>query len=140
MDGFVFLELEWSPEDEATSVAAKQRTLRRVAAKLRADGTVVAAGATPCVAGAVLAGILSGGLSTLALQAGEVANQLAIQAKTLGPEFVVVVVAWLHGRSGRKAKLKVGDIQLEATTREDVERLFVLVRDHTSKKHDDSAQ
>jgi hypothetical protein len=35
-----------------------------------------------------------------------------------------VIVAWLHGRHGRKVKLKVGDTEIEASTAKEVENLL----------------
>jgi hypothetical protein len=45
---------------------------------------------------------------------------------------VPVVVAWLHGRYGRKAKLKVNDteIEIEGSSVKDVERLLELTQNH----------
>ena len=35
-----------------------------------------------------------------------------------------VVGAWLHAKYGRKARLKIGDVEAEAQTVEEVERLL----------------
>jgi hypothetical protein len=35
-----------------------------------------------------------------------------------------VAVAWLHARSGRKVRLKFGDVEAEARTPEEVEQLL----------------
>jgi hypothetical protein len=42
----------------------------------------------------------------------------------LSPILVNFVAAWLHGRSGRKVRLKVGEIEAEAQTVEEVEKLL----------------
>ncbi len=48
--------------------------------------------------------------------------------RTLGPPAIGIVTAavtgWLAGRAGRKARLKFGDIEAEARTPEEVERLL----------------
>lgn len=44
--------------------------------------------------------------------------------QALGPTLGVVLVAWLQGRAGRKVRLKVGDIEAEARTTEELERLL----------------
>ena len=49
-------------------------------------------------------------------------------AKIVGPVFAGVVGAWLHARYGRKARLKIGDIEAEARTVEEVERLIASVK------------
>ena len=45
------------------------------------------------------------------------------------PVFGTALVAWLGGRYGRKARVKVGDIEIEANTAEDVEELMTKVRE-----------
>ena len=48
--------------------------------------------------------------------------------RTLGPPAIGIITAavssWLAGRAGRKARLKFGDIEAEARTPEEVERLL----------------
>jgi hypothetical protein len=39
-------------------------------------------------------------------------------AKIAAPVVGVVVGAWLHSKAGRKVKIKVGDVQVEATTKD----------------------
>jgi hypothetical protein len=41
-----------------------------------------------------------------------------------GPMLVTAVAAWLHGRSGRKVRLKVGEIEAEAQTVKKVKKLL----------------
>lgn len=48
-------------------------------------------------------------------------------AKAAGPTLAAVgvaVAAWVQGRYGRKARLKIGDIEAEARTVEEVEKLI----------------
>ncbi|MEJ0044474.1 MAG: hypothetical protein WDM81_20635 [Rhizomicrobium sp.] len=39
----------------------------------------------------------------------------------------LIVGAWLTARSGRKVRVKIGDVELEAGTAEEVERLLSKV-------------
>lgn len=39
-----------------------------------------------------------------------------------------VIVAWLHGRYGRRVKLKVGDTEVEASTAKEVEKLLKVAK------------
>lgn len=45
-------------------------------------------------------------------------------AQAVGPTLGVILVAWLQGRAGRKVRLKVGDVEAEARTAGEVERLL----------------
>jgi hypothetical protein len=49
---------------------------------------------------------------------------LVIAAPTIGPLLGTVVGAWLHARYGRKVRLKIGDIEAEAQSEEQVEKLL----------------
>ena len=44
--------------------------------------------------------------------------------QAVGPTFVAILVAWLQNRAGRKVRLKVGDVEAEARTAQEVERLL----------------
>ena len=48
-------------------------------------------------------------------------------ADKIGPPLIAGIAGWLHGRSGRKVRLKIGDVEVEAPTMKDVERLVALV-------------
>ncbi len=61
-------------------------------------------------------------------------GEFGIVAKTIGPLLTGLIGAWLHARYGRKVKLKFEDIEVEATTIEDVERLIELAH-KPRKKH-----
>ena len=52
---------------------------------------------------------------------GDFAVKLAGQ---IGPPLIAGVAGYFHGRSGRKVRLKVGDIEVEAPTMKEVERLL----------------
>lgn len=45
-------------------------------------------------------------------------------AGIVGPIVGVALGAWINGRAGRKVKLKVGDIEIEANSQEEVEALL----------------
>ncbi|MDN7716247.1 hypothetical protein [Burkholderia gladioli] len=45
-----------------------------------------------------------------------------------GPAIAAAVTTWLQGRAGRKIRLKVGDVEIEASTSEDFERLLSEAR------------
>ena len=52
----------------------------------------------------------------------------------LGPFLVTAVGAWLHGRYGRKVRLKVGEIEAEAQTVEEVEKLLKRAEEIQQRK------
>ncbi|MGF6988758.1 hypothetical protein F0160_36855 [Paraburkholderia sp. JPY303] len=49
-------------------------------------------------------------------------------AQVAGPIVSAAAVAWFQGRAGRKMRLKVGDVEVEARTPEEVEQLLSAVR------------
>ncbi len=53
---------------------------------------------------------------------------------TLGPVVCAILAAWLHARKGRKVRLKVGEIEAEAQTVNDVQRLLELAAQAEPKK------
>ncbi len=55
-------------------------------------------------------------------------------AKAVGPVLGSIVGAWLMARFGRKARLKVGDIEAEARTVEEVEKLLKRAEQFRSTK------
>ena len=46
-------------------------------------------------------------------------------AQIVFPALSVIVVAWVTSRAGRKLRLKVGDIELEASTQAEIDLLAV---------------
>ena len=48
-------------------------------------------------------------------------------AKAIGTSALPIIVAWLHGRYGRKVRLKVGDVEVEARTVNEIEKLLKQV-------------
>jgi hypothetical protein len=51
-----------------------------------------------------------------------------VLAPIFGPAIAAAVTHWLQGRPGRKVRLKVGDVEIEASTSEDFERLLAEAR------------
>jgi hypothetical protein len=45
-------------------------------------------------------------------------------AQVIGPVLGGAAVAWLQGRAGRKLRLNVGDVEVEARTPEEIEQLL----------------
>jgi hypothetical protein len=54
-------------------------------------------------------------------------------AQVAVPALGGVLVGWLQGRAGRKVRAKVGDIEVEAATTDDVRRLLDLVTTYKTK-------
>jgi hypothetical protein len=61
-------------------------------------------------------------------------------AQVVGPALGVVLVAWLQGRSGRKVKLKVGDVEAEARSVEEVQTLLRSAQQFRDKASADDNQ
>lgn len=55
-------------------------------------------------------------------------------AQVIGPTLGVVLVAWLQGRSGRKVRLKFGDVDAEGGTLEEVEALLKRAAEFNDSK------
>ena len=51
-------------------------------------------------------------------------------ATTLGGTVVGALGTWLASRNGRKVRLKIGDVEAEAKTQEEVEKLLALARNY----------
>jgi len=60
-----------------------------------------------------------GGLATTSLF-----TSLLTAAAALGPALGAVLGAWLHAHYGRKVRLKIGEIEAEAQTPEEVQKLI----------------
>jgi hypothetical protein len=61
---------------------------------------------------------------------GEFTIKLAeIVVPALGTALGTIIGAWLQARSGRKVRLKVGEVEAEAQTVEDVEKLIARAQD-----------
>jgi hypothetical protein len=60
----------------------------------------------------------------------EVLGDFVVKAVAIvGPPVGTVLGAWLHARYGRKVRLKIGDIEAEAQTAEEVERLLARAQE-----------
>jgi len=55
---------------------------------------------------------------------GLVGEYIIPLAQAIGPTLGVVLVAWLQGRSGRKVRLRVKDVEVEAQTEDEVRTLI----------------
>jgi hypothetical protein len=74
-------------------------------------------------AGGRLVPVLQGSSRSAGL--GEFLMQYALPlAQVVGPVIGGAAVAWLQGRAGRKLRLKVGDVEVEARTVEEIEQLL----------------
>jgi hypothetical protein len=70
---------------------------------------------------------LEGVVSSLGAQGVKVSSLVDLEesaGSTGTPLLGVAVAAWVQGRYGRKARLKIGDIEAEARTVEEVEKLI----------------
>ncbi len=54
----------------------------------------------------------------------ELLHQAVSLAEKAGPTLGTALIAWLHGRRGRKVRIKFGDIEAEASSTREVERLL----------------
>ena len=100
---------EPAPEDRESSEAYLQE-LETFQASASAGGvSLTPFGSNPIVASPTLEAL------------GQFVVDHADVAKTI---LLPLFGAWLHAHYGRKVRLRVGDIEAEAQTREEVERLF----------------
>lgn len=58
--------------------------------------------------------------------------------QTIGPTLGVVLVAWLQGRAGRKVKIKIGDMEAEGRTPEEIERLLKFALTYKNENNTDT--
>ena len=65
---------------------------------------------------------------------GGYTGEIAVLAQTLGPVLTGVLGAWLQSKAGRKVRLKDGDIEVEAGTVEEVEKLFDMAAEQRAKR------
>lgn len=62
---------------------------------------------------------------------------LVVAGPAVAAAISAVSAAWLQGRFGRKARLKVGDIEAEARTLEEVEKLVKLAEESQARSAKD---
>jgi hypothetical protein len=55
-------------------------------------------------------------------------------AQAIGPTLGVVLVAWLHGRSGRKVRVKFGDVEAEGRSPKEIEQLLKRIAEFKDRK------
>jgi hypothetical protein len=61
-------------------------------------------------------------------------GEFAIIAKTIGTALPVLIGAWLREKYGRKVKLKFQDVEVEAVSVEEAEKLIKLAEKHRKKR------
>jgi hypothetical protein len=108
------LTLARSADDEAAFSPGYQSELRQFYQLVRADGTQV----NPVVFTLDSVGA-SGGVG-----GGLVGEFVMPLAQVIGPVLGGAAVAWLQARAGRKLRLKVGDLEVEARTPAEIEQLL----------------
>jgi hypothetical protein len=109
MNAKLRLFLQAAPDEPSVGAPESQAGLREFSAALRAAG--INASERVYVRDA------AGDVSLL----GEFGIPLA---QAIGPTLGVVLVSWLQGRAGRKVRIKIGDIEAEAQTLDEVEQLL----------------
>jgi hypothetical protein len=101
-----------APDDPYHLTPTYQQELRAFAQTIRGEGL-------PIVGKPALAKMAGGPFLS-----GEFLLKLT---EKIGPPLIAGIAGWLHVRSGRKVPLKVGDIEVEAPTMKEVEKLVALV-------------
>ncbi|CAE6827181.1 hypothetical protein [Paraburkholderia haematera] len=104
------LTLVRSEDDQAAFSPGYQAELRQFYHLVRADGTRVSAVAFT--------------MDTVGASGGLVGEFVIPLAQVIGPVLGSAAVAWLQGRAGRKLRLKVGDIEVEANTQAEFDALL----------------
>ena len=65
---------------------------------------------------------------------GGYTGEIAVLAHAFGPILVGILVAWLNSKTGRKVRLKDGDVEVEAATVEDVGKLLEMAAEQRAKR------
>lgn len=65
---------------------------------------------------------------------GGYTGEIAVLASAFSPVLVGILGAWLQSKTGRKVRLKDGDIEIEAPTVEDVGNLLEMVAKQRAKR------
>jgi hypothetical protein len=110
------LSLVASSDEADPRDSAYQNELRDVEQALRDEGLDIAVG-SGFQKSANLGSWLTG---DFIVHVGAAATFVSVAAKSLVP----VLVEWVKGRAGRKVRLKKGDIEIEAQTPDEIERLW----------------
>jgi hypothetical protein len=106
----VQIRLVGSPDDPVISDPAYQKELRGFSSSLHEAGIAFSQ-----------RGMAFDSADAMGHPLGEYFVSLA---GIVGPVVGVAIGAWIQGRAGRKVKLKVGDIEIEAASQEEVEALL----------------
>ena len=104
------LTLVRAENDAASFSPAYQGELRQFYQLVRADGIRISA--------------ITFTLDSVGASGGLVGEFVIPLAQVIGPMLGGAAVAWLQGRAGRKLRLKVGDVDVEAHTPEEIMRLL----------------
>lgn len=64
-------------------------------------------------------------------------GEFMVIGKELGGHIIVGVCAWLAARQGRKVRIKMGDIEAEAGTIEEVKELLAMVQKRSAENQTD---
>lgn len=104
------LTLVRSSDDEATFSPGYQAELSQFYQRVRADQIRISAVAF------TMDSVGGGG--------GLMGEFIVPLAQVIGPVLGGAAVAWLQGRAGRKLRLKIGDIEVEARTHEEIDQLL----------------
>ena len=113
--GVAIVHLDSAPDDPPPSNREYQRELGTLLHSLRANGIGVSARYDALDA--------ENGGSALS-------GTFVITLPSIGPVFGAVIGAWLDSRYGRKAKLRIGDIEAEAQT---AAEFIEIAKDHQKK-------
>lgn len=65
---------------------------------------------------------------------GGYTGEIAVLATAFGPVLAGILAAWLQSKAGRKVRLKDGDIEVEARTVEEAERLLDVAAEQRAKR------
>lgn len=118
-EGKVTIWLERGPEDAETFTREHQMALRTVVAAFEENAIDVDAPFMTLDAADAIGGYT---------------GEIAVLATAFGPVLTGILGAWLQSKTGRKVKLKDGDIEIEAQSVEDVRKLLEMVAEQRAKR------
>ena len=107
------LSLIGAPDDGDDHNEAYQHELRRIEQGLRDTGAQI-----------VPQAIIRKNAGASAILTGD----FLIVVQTLGPAAFTYLGVWIQSRLGRKVRIKIGDIEVEAATAQEAERLLEKAR------------
>lgn len=59
---------------------------------------------------------------------GSLTGEFVVLMRTFGPTAITALATWLVARTGRKVRVKIGEIEAEAKTAGELEKLLLLVQ------------